>query len=251
MFYAHEHEHEHGELLESLHENLSFVLVSLLVIAAIMLIAKLIENYVIRKEKLEKTGLTAKKIAGIGVFSAIGGVLATIEIPLSFVPGFYLLDFSEIAGMMAAFLLGPVAGVLVEFLKTVLHILLHGTHSAFVGDFAAFVMGSVYVLPASLLYLVRKTKKGAVVGLILATLALTVFGAVFNGIYLIPKFAALYGMPMDAIIAMGTEINPRIKNIWSLVAFATVPFNLLKGITVSIVVFLIYKPLSNLYRKIH
>lgn len=245
-----EHEHGHESLIESVKENLSFILVALVIIAAIMILAKLIENLVIRKEKLKKTGMTAKKIAGIGVFSALGGALALLEIPLPFVPGFYLLDFSEIAGMMAAFLLGPVAGVLVEFIKTILHILIHGTHSAFVGDFAAFVLGSIYVLPAALIYLVRKSKKGAIIGLLAATLSLIVCGAIFNGFYLIPKFAKLYGMPIEAIVAMGTAINPAIKNIWTLVAFATVPFNILKGVAVSLVVFLIYKPLSNLYRKI-
>ena len=252
----HDHEHDH-HLIEAITDNLSFILVALAVTAAIILAAKLIEKIAVEKSgaKIEKKW-SAKRIAGVGLFSAVGGVLALLEIRLPFLfPDFYMLDFSELAGMMAAFLLGPVAGVLVEFIKTVIHILIHGTHSAFVGDFAAFVLGTVFILPASLLYLTKKDTKSqskrALVGLILSTVALTVIGAVFNAFYLIPKFAKMYGMDLDAIIAMGAVINPNVKSIWSFVALMTVPFNLIKGIGVSVVVFLVYKPLVTLYKKIH
>lgn len=243
-------EHEHGALLKSVHDNLSFILVALLITAAIMLLAKIAESFVAKKARGVETGWSAKKIVGIGVFSALGGALALLEIEIPFIPGFYMLDLSEIAGMMTAFLLGPLAGVLVEFIKTILHILLHGTHSVFVGDFAAFVMGSVYVLPASLIYLRNKSKRSALQGLVVGSLVLVVFGAFFNAFYLLPKFADLYGMPIEGLIASAAEANKSITSIWSLIAFATIPFNLLKGVVVSALVFLIYKPLSNLYRRI-
>ncbi|MBQ9910611.1 MAG: ECF transporter S component [Lachnospiraceae bacterium] len=248
LFFADEHAHE--SLIQIAKENLSFILVILLVTAIVILLANLCEQYVLKKTGQKSQGWNAKKIAGIGVFSAIGGVLTMIEFPLPFVPGFYMLDFSEVSGMIAAFLLGPVAGVLVEFLKTLIHVLLHGTHTAFVGDFAMFAMGSVYVLPAALFYLVKKSRKRALLGLLMSALALVVFGAFFNGFYLIPTFAKLYGMDLDAIISMGTAITPLIKNMPTFIAFATVPFNLIKGIAVGAAVFLIYKPLSNLYRKL-
>ncbi len=249
----HDHDHEGHDLIEELGENLSFILVALVVTIAIILLSKLIESIVVKKAgvTVEKRW-TAKRIAGVGLFSAVGGALALFEIPLTFiVPGFYLLDFSEVAGMMAAFLLGPVAGVLVEFIKTIIHILIHGTHSAFIGDFGAFVMGTVFILPASLIYLTNKTRKRALLGLITSTFVLAAFGAAFNALYLIPTFAKLYGMDMAGIIAMGTAINPAIKDTWSFIGLATVPFNLIKGVAVSVIVFFIYKPLSTLYRKIH
>ena len=243
-------EHAHGALIESIRENLSFILVALAVMACVILLANLIERLVLKKTGQKAQGWTAKKIAGIGIFSAIGGVLTVIEIPLPFVPGFYLLDFSEVAGMIAAFLMGPVAGVLVEFIKTLLHVVFHGTHSAFVGELAMFVMGSVYVLPAALIYLVKKTRARALTGLIVSAVVLVLFACFFNGVYLIPKFAKLYGMDLDAIIAMGTAGTPLIRNLPTFLAFATAPFNLLKGVLVGLIVFLIYKPLSNLYRKL-
>lgn len=244
------HEHEHGALLKSVQDNLSFILVALFITAAVMLLSKLAETAVSKKARGVSKGWNAKKIVGIGVFSALGGALALLEIQIPLIPGFYMLDLSEIAGMMAAFLLGPLAGVLVEFIKTILHILIHGTHSVFVGDFAAFVMGSAYVLPASLIYLRNKSRKTAVSGLVVGSLVLIVFGAFFNGFYLIPKFADLYGIPLEGLVASAAEANSKITSIWTLIAFATIPFNLLKALVDSVIVFLIYKPLSNLYRRI-
>ena len=81
------------------------------------------------------------------------------------------------------------------------------------------------------------------------TLVMTVFGSAFNAIYLLPKFAALYGMPMEAIIGMGTKINPSITGVGTLVLFAVVPFNLLKGVVDSLLTFLLYKRISPILHR--
>jgi riboflavin transporter FmnP len=81
------------------------------------------------------------------------------------------------------------------------------------------------------------------------TLVMTVFGSALNAIYLLPKFAALYGMPMEAIIGMGTKINPSITSVGTLVLFAVVPFNLLKGVIDSVLTFLLYKRISPLLHR--
>ena len=78
---------------------------------------------------------------------------------------------------------------------------------------------------------------------------MTVFGSAFNAVYLLPKFAALYGMPMEAIIGMGTKVNSHITSVSTLVLFAVVPFNLLKGALVSLLTFLLYKRISPLLHK--
>jgi riboflavin transporter FmnP len=70
---------------------------------------------------------------------------------------------------------------------------------------------------------------------------MTFFGTAFNAIYLLPKFAQLYGMPMEALIGMGTAINGAITGITSFVCFAVAPLNLIKGASVSIITLLVYK----------
>ena len=136
-----------------------------------------------------------------------------------------------------------------ELVKVLVKLLLKGTTTAFVGDFANFAVGCSFVLPASLVYHARPGRKSALIGLVVGTLCMTVFGSAFNAVYLLPKFAALYGMPMEAIIGMGTKVNAHITSVSTLVLFAVVPFNLLKGALVSLLTFLLYKRISPLLHK--
>ena len=182
-----------------------------------------------------------------GGSTAISGVLMVIEIPLFFAPSFYKLDFSELPVLICAFYLGPVSGVVCEFLKVLIKLLLKGTSTAFVGDLANFLVGCSFVLPAAIVYQKTLSKKGAVVSLAVGTAVMTVFGSFFNAWFLIPRFAVMYGMPLEAIVSMGTQINGAITNLSTLVLFAVVPFNLLKGVLVSLLTFFLYKRVEKLF----
>jgi riboflavin transporter FmnP len=179
----------------------------------------------------------------------MAGVLMLVEIPLPFAPPFYKIDLSELPILICTFYLGPVAGVTAELVKVLVKLLLKGTTTAFVGDFANFAVGCSFILPASLVYHAKPGKKSALIGLVVGTLCMTVFCSAFNAVYLLPKFAALYGMPMEAIIGMGTKVNSHITSVSTLVLFAVVPFNLLKGAVVSLLTFLLYKRISPLLHK--
>ena len=183
------------------------------------------------------------------IFSCMAGVLMLAEIPLFFAPGFYKMDLSELPIMICTFYLGPVAGVTAELIKVCIKLLLKGTTTAFVGDFANFAVGCSFVLPASIVYHANPSRKSALTGMIVGTLVMTVFGSAFNAIYLLPKFSALFGMPMEVIVGMGTKVNPAITSVSTLVLFAVVPFNLLKGIVVSLLTFLLYKRISPILHK--
>jgi riboflavin transporter FmnP len=118
-----------------------------------------------------------------------------------------------------------------------------------VGDFANFAVGCTFVLPASILYHAKPSRKSALIGMLVGTLVMTVFGSSFNALYLIPKFAQLFHVDLDTIIAMGTAVNGKITSVYTLVLYAVVPFNLLKGIVVSLLTFLLYKRISPLMHK--
>ena len=90
----------------------------------------------------------------------------------------------------------------------------------------------------------KKKKLTAIAGSAVGTLCMTIFGTCFNAVYLLPTFAVMYGMPMEALIEMGTKINANITNVITFVAFCVAPLNLLKGTMVSVLTFLLYKPLS-------
>lgn len=227
-----------NEFLQTAKENVLFLLTCLGIFAILVLIAWLDERFRVQNKRRLSS---AKAISYIGIFSALAGVLMLLEIPLWFAPGFYKIDFSEIPVLICTFYLGPVAGVTCEGIKVLVKLLLKGTTTAFVGDFANFAIGCSLVLPASMVYHRHKTRKTALLGLIAGSLMMTVFGSLFNAWYLLPKFAQLYGMPLNAIIAMGTAVNGAITSVSTLVLFAVVPFNLLKGAVVSIVTMLLYK----------
>jgi riboflavin transporter FmnP len=232
--------------METLKENLGFVLVCLVIFTALCLLALGFEKWLCKsRKKFSDTHYAAY----VAIFAAMAGVLMLIEIPLPFAPTFYKIDLSELPVLICTFYLGPVAGVVTELIKVLLKLLLKGTSTAFVGDFANFAVGCSFVLPASVLYHARPSKKTALIGLVVGTLVMTVFGSAFNAIYLLPKFAEFYGMPLDAIVGMGTKVNPRITSVSTLVLFAVVPFNLLKGAVDSLLTLLLYKRISPLLHK--
>ena len=230
-------------LFANLQENAGFVLVCLGVTALVFAIAWLSELLVMKKRHRLRA---ARTITVISMCAALSAILMLLELPLFFAPSFYKLDFSELPVFICTFYLGPLAGVICEFLKVALKLLLKGTTTAFVGDFANFIVGCVWLLPASILYQATLSKKGAAWSLALGVLCLCVFGSAFNAWYLLPKFSQLYGLPMDAIISMGTSVNAAIRDVGTLVLFAVVPFNLLKGTLVSVLTFLLYKRVEKL-----
>lgn len=236
-----------NNLLQSISENASFLLVCLLIFVGLVLIARVAER--LTHAELHKPG-QSKYIAFIAMSAALGGVLMYFEIPLFFAPSFYQLDLSEIPVLISSFYLGPVAGVITEFLKVLIKLVLKGTSTAFVGDFANFVVGCTFILPATIIYHTRKTRKNAVLGMAIGTLCMTVFGSFFNAVYLLPKFSQLYGIPLDGIVAMSQEVNPAIHSVSSLVLMAVVPFNLLKGVVVSVVTFVLYKRVEHVLSRL-
>jgi riboflavin transporter FmnP len=143
--------------------------------------------------------------------------------------------------LLCGFYLGPSATVACEGVKILLKLLLKGTSTAFVGDFANFAVGCSLVLPTTILYHIRKTKTGAIWALAAGTAFLTVFGSAFNAIYLLPKFAQLYGIPLEAIIGMGSKIHASIHNVSTFVILCVAPLNLIKGAMISVLTLLLYK----------
>lgn len=233
-----------GKLWTQVQDNVTFLLVCLLVFAGIFVVAMLLEKLWLKPEKQSP----ARRVAYVGIFAAIAAVLMYLELQLPFAPSFYKLDFSEVPILICSFSMGPVAGVVCELVKEILKLLMKGTTTAFVGDLANFVVGCSLILPASVVYFAKKSKKGAIIGMAVGTVCITVVGSLFNAVYLLPAFSTLYGMPLEAIVGMGTKINPAINSVSTLVLFAVAPFNLLKGVVDSIITFLLYKHIERLLR---
>ena len=197
-----------------------------------------------RQKQVSEKLFGIKSIAQIGMLSGIAFILMLFEFPLWFAPGFYKLDFSELPVLIGGFALGPAAGVFIELFKVLLNLAFNGTATSGVGEFANFLIGCAFVLPAALIYKHNKTRKNALIGLIAGTVMMAVVGSLLNAYLLLPLYSAAFHMPMNALIGMGSVLNPAIKDISTFVLFAVAPFNIFKGVLVSAVTMLIYKKIS-------
>lgn len=192
--------------------------------------------------------MKTRNMVSIAMLAAVAVVLMLFEFPLPFLPPFYKIDASELPVIIGAFAMGPWAGALIELIKILLNLLLDGTTTAFVGEFANFLIGCSYVVPASLVYYYRKSKKNALLGLILGTVSCAVVGCLLNAYLLLPAYSKAFHMEIDALIAMGTAANKAIDSMFTFVLFATAPLNILKCGLVSVFTMLIYKPISRILK---
>ena len=236
------------ELIEQTQKNLSFVGMCILVVVALVLIAKAAE-----KLFLEKRCVTpARRVSIVGICAAIATVLHVLDFPVLFMaPGFYKLDFSELPVLLCGFYLGPTAAVATEAVKIILKLLVKGTSTAFVGDFANFVVGCSMVLPATIWYHAHRSRHSALIGLIAGTLVMSVFGSYFNAVYLLPKFAELFHLPLPEIINMGAQIYPNVSSVSTFVLMCVAPLNLLKGSVLTVLTMLLYKKVARPLFGIH
>ena len=242
-----------NKLMQTVTENVAYVVIFLAVIVGCFLVAVVLEKGAQKKNGISEPIFNTRKLAMIGMFSAIAMILHVLDFPIFFAPGFYKMDFSELPILVGSFAFGPVAGVMMEFVKILLKLCIKGTSTAFIGDLASFGLGCSLIIPASAVYSFKKTKKKAILACIAGTLVMTIFGTAFNAVYLLPAFSKFYGMPLDAILAMGAEVNPLAKegSIVSFVVACVAPMNLIKGTLVSVVTLLIYKPLSPIIKTGH
>lgn len=186
----------------------------------------------------------------IAMLSALALVIMQLKFPVPFLtPPFYKLEFSDLPALIGGFALGPLAGVIIEAIKVLLNLLIDGTTTMYIGEVSNFIIGCSYILPATFLYKYIRTKKGAFIGVAVGTLTLAVAGCLLNAFVLLPVYSQVYGMPIDAIVAMGTKINAGITSVSTFVMLAVLPFNLVKGVITSAVALLIYKPLSPLLKR--
>ena len=232
------------QFITNIMENVTFVMEFLGLVAALVILTVIAEKLINKHNGSEGKILTTRKVAMVGMFSAIAGILMILELPMPFAPSFYKIDASELPVLICGFAFGPVAGVLTEFVKIIIKLFLKPTSTAFVGELANFCVGCSMILPATIIYHARKKKTTAVIGCTVGTIVMTIFGTLFNAVYLLPTFAVMFGMPLDALIGMGTALNANVTDVFTFVAFCVAPLNLIKGAAVSVLTFVLYKPLS-------
>lgn len=189
-----------------------------------------------------------KTIAFISMLGALSAVLMAINVPLPFAPTFLKFDISELPALFAGFFLGPTSGGGVIAIKLLLKVLLQGTETAFVGELMNLIGSCAFVLPAALIYRRWHTKRGALVALSISTVLASVICIFLNAYVAFPMYSSLYGMPLEAIIEMGSAVNPMVHDSFTLMIYGVFPFNLVKHGLTSIATYLVYKRCGNALR---
>ncbi|SMP67275.1 ECF transporter S component [Anoxynatronum buryatiense] len=203
-------------------------------------------------EKVEKatpvtrSRLTTSQLTKISALAVMAYVLMFLEFGLPFFPGFLKVDFSDLPALIGAFAMGPVAGILIQLVKNMIHFITK-SWSGGVGELANFIVGVFYVVPAALIYHYKKDQKHALIGMLVGTVCMTVLGSTANYFVLIPMYSQF--MPLEAIIEMGAVINPRIVDVKTLVLYGIAPFNFFKGMMIAGMTLVLYKRISPLLKK--
>ena len=175
----------------------------------------------------------------IAILAAAASILFLFELPIV---AFYKLDLSNIPVLLGAFSMGTVPGLIILALKSAIG-LLHSS-SAGVGELADFIMGAALLVPASVIYHRKKTRKNALIGMAIGTVCTAVVGVLVNKFIMLPFYMGAFHMDMQGILDYAKVSG--VDSEWKLLLLITGPFNLLKGVVLSIVTGIIYKPLSPL-----
>lgn len=195
-----------------------------------------------------RTG-SLSKIIKIAVLSAMAFILMFFEFPLPIFPDFLKIDVSDLPAFLGAFAIGPMAGVAIELMKNLLHLIIKGTTSVGVGELANFIVGSALVVPAAMIYRRNKSKNSAAVGILVGILSMGVVASIFNYFVLLPMYEKALHFPISAIVEITSKVNSAVKDLNTLVIYSILPFNLLKGAVVGVITFLSYKRLSGILHK--
>ncbi|MDO5708157.1 MAG: ECF transporter S component [Andreesenia angusta] len=181
-----------------------------------------------------------KYMAKNAVLSVIAFLLMLLEIPLWFTPEFLKMDLSDLPAVIAAFAMGPIAGIIVESIKVILKIGITSTATAGVGELANFLVGSIFSVTAAIIYRKNRNKKNILLGLIAGTVVMSVVASILNYIVLLPFYSKAYGLPLTVIVDMAKSLNSYVVDLRTFIAFGIFPFNIFKGIILTIITYAIY-----------
>lgn len=194
---------------------------------------------------VRKSVFSTSSLVKISILSVLAYLIMFIEFPLLFFPEFLKLDLSDIPAIIGGFALGPVAGVFIELIKNLIHFVTK-TQTGGVGEFANFLVGGGFVFVSSGIYFLNKSRKNAIIGCIAGTIAMAIVGGLANYYILIPFYTKF--MPIDVIVKMGSAVNKGIVDLKTLIIYSIVPFNIIKGIIVSVITATIYKKVAVLLK---
>lgn len=191
--------------------------------------------------------IKVRNLVMIGMMGAISTILMIFEFGIPFSPTFVKMDFSELPIILGGFLMGPMEGFFIIIIKIVLNFLLNGTTTFGIGELSNMIVSTGYMFPAVFIYRKIKGKKGALLGILIGVIAANIIAVIVNLYFIFPAYSKLYGMSINSIVAMGSAVNPYVTDLFSMMCFSMIPFNIFKFGSVSIIAFVLYKKMKLIF----
>lgn len=191
---------------------------------------------------------TVKRLTTIAMLTAVAVALQYIEVPIPLMPTFIKLDFSDLPEIIGSFMFGPVAGVLVAFLKNIIHLAV--SQSGFIGELSNFIIGASFALVSGLIYKKIPNIKGALIAGVVASVVSGIISLPVNNYIIYPLYYSVMGFPKEAILGMYQIIRPSTDSIAEALLVFNVPFTIIKNLVSAVVTLMIYKPLVTITKKL-
>ncbi|EOQ14176.1 MULTISPECIES: ECF transporter S component [Bacillus] len=165
------------------------------------------------------------QMVSVAMLSSIAYLLMMLDFPFPGLPPFLKIDFSDVPALIAAIIFSPIAGVVVEGIKNILHYGIQGSLTGVpVGEIANFIAGCLFIGPATFLFRKYRTVKSLTTGLMLGTVTMSIIMSVLNYFIILPAYTWFLNQP--AMSSSGMR---------QMIVAAILPFNLIKGIVVTVV----------------
>lgn len=189
--------------------------------------------------------LNVRNISRIAILGALGAVLLSIN-PIAIL--FYKFDLGDLPCLIGAFAMGPIPAFFIQVIKIIIKLIFKPTSTKFVGEITAFIFSCALTIPAGYIYQRNRTRIGAIRAMVISSIIMVIVACLTNYYYSIPFYADLYQMPVSAIVSMGSNIIPIIKNLETFILYLVLPFNILQALLVDIITLLIYKRIVRLIK---
>lgn len=185
-----------------------------------------------------------RNMVKVGILAAMSFILMFVQFPIPVAPPFMKVDLADVPALIGGFSMGPIYGVLIQLIKNILNLSKTSTYG--LGEISNFVVGGLFVFVSSSIYKKNKTKKNATIAMICGMLIMTLAATLSNAFVIFPLYGKAMGVDMGAFVAMANKTNALVKSYFTMMIFAIVPFNLIKGFIEILVTKLLYKHVSSI-----
>ena len=189
--------------------------------------------------------LNLKNMVLVSILGAISGVLMLFKFPLPIAPTFMKMDFSDSVLIIGGFLTGPVYSLIMIFIKWIVKLIITSTSTAYAGELSGLILNISFILPMSYFYNKNKTKKTAIILMIIFSITTSLI-AIFTNVYMI---FPLYGLSGNAIVGPFKVLFPFVDSVWQVMLISILPFNLMKIAINSIIALVLYKKVSTFVHR--